>query len=387
MELHSSLSSSNSSPSLKMLEDFLEYFTSRQLIDPIHRVQYKISQRKIGGSYKPTTVKSKIIVLHHKGLGDHLTMIGAVRYLSMCYDKLILCVHPRNVQNVRQIYSDDDSIELLPVNVNCSDTDLSFLGPYAQQGYKVLKIGHCFDPALSFTNHFYRDFYRTCGLDYNTIRAKFSFMNRNLLRELALYNNIPDKNYVFVHDSSLIPQVKTLTRLPIITPQDNVSMLDYSTIMERAKMLVLLDSSFFCLATILDTSQVSSKHVFMRWYMYNDYPNVGDKWTYHELYAPAKTSPKKNRFGNRHKKAPLNINKVPFPARILKSQSPPTRKLHVKTSPVRRSLNKMPFLSRKSLPRPNVFHSRPKLFHKTFRSTMRFKPLRRKSHTFVRKRG
>ena len=75
------------------------------------RVKKKInnlsnSSLKEQKGYKPKTA----FVLTHLGLGDNITAIGAVRYLSTCYDKVLVVCKEKNKRNMELFYGDDESI-------------------------------------------------------------------------------------------------------------------------------------------------------------------------------------------------------------------------------------------------------------------------------------
>ena len=81
------------------------------------RVKKKInnltnSELKEQKGYIPKTA----FVLSHLGLGDNITFIGAVRYLSTCYDKVIVVCKNKNVNNVKLFYSDDPDIEIFQID-------------------------------------------------------------------------------------------------------------------------------------------------------------------------------------------------------------------------------------------------------------------------------
>ena len=56
-----------------------------------------------------------VLYLGHLGLGDILYMIGAVRYLSTKYDKLVVVCKVQHVKNLKLFYGDDKSISILPL--------------------------------------------------------------------------------------------------------------------------------------------------------------------------------------------------------------------------------------------------------------------------------
>ena len=59
--------------------------------------------------YKP----QKAFVLTHLGLGDNITAIGMVRYLSTCYDEIIVVSKIRHKENLELFYQDDKSITIM----------------------------------------------------------------------------------------------------------------------------------------------------------------------------------------------------------------------------------------------------------------------------------
>ena len=59
--------------------------------------------------------ENKCFILGHLGLGDILYMIGAVRYLSTKYDKLVVVCKKQHVKNLELFYGDDESISILPI--------------------------------------------------------------------------------------------------------------------------------------------------------------------------------------------------------------------------------------------------------------------------------
>jgi len=61
--------------------------------------------------YKP----QKAFVLTHLGLGDNITAIGMVRYLSTCYDEIIVVSFTKNKENLELFYQDDKSITIMGV--------------------------------------------------------------------------------------------------------------------------------------------------------------------------------------------------------------------------------------------------------------------------------
>ena len=54
--------------------------------------------------------------MSHQGLGDMITSIGIVRYLSTCYDEVIVVCKQKNLNNIQKFYKDDSTIKLYSIN-------------------------------------------------------------------------------------------------------------------------------------------------------------------------------------------------------------------------------------------------------------------------------
>ena len=59
--------------------------------------------------------KKKAFFYGHLGLGDMFWLCGAVRYLSTCYDEVIVVSKERNIQNVQMMYTDDPTIKFFVI--------------------------------------------------------------------------------------------------------------------------------------------------------------------------------------------------------------------------------------------------------------------------------
>lgn len=280
----------------QMFQNILNYIHSRPP-NPLHQEAIKRIHKKMDPNYVPSVPppsNSKVVMVMHQGLGDLITIVGIIRYLSVCYDKVVVVAHPRNYTNVKHMYMDDNTIEVVSVPIDCVEpwgsANLNFLAPYYQQNYRVI-LGPCFAPQQKWKYIHYKQFYYDVGLDYAQTRFQFSYIYRNKEKELQFLRNegLENTPYVFVHDESLVPKIKTLTNMKIYYPRGAGNMLDYCTIIEQAHAIHIKDSSFFCLATVLNTSQVKSKFVYQRQgdVVYTDYPRADDKWNF---ILPPRTS-------------------------------------------------------------------------------------------------
>lgn len=87
----------------KIIEDNDRRFRVKKKINDLTNSSLKEQK-----GYKP----KKAFVLTHLGLGDNITAIGMVRYLSTCYDEVVVVCKNRNKKNMELFYQDDDSIKI-----------------------------------------------------------------------------------------------------------------------------------------------------------------------------------------------------------------------------------------------------------------------------------
>ena len=219
----------------------------------------------------------KALVISHLGLGDHINLIGAVRYIAQQYDETIVVVLTRNAENVASFFSDNPSIKFRPVTMGyipgkwpngdtpgeCIEYDPGeFHGVYRSGFYTgprhdMSELPHCFykdmgmDPAIRHT-HFYIPI---------TVEAK------------TLYEKVKDQPYIFVQHQSSDSYTTDLikwNRDEILTIDPNYNMypnghvwhelaqefvnkpfIQYVEVIKHARELHLPDSSFYCLACYL----------------------------------------------------------------------------------------------------------------------------------------
>ena len=243
------------------------------------RVKKKIntlsnSSLKEQKGYKPKTA----FVLTHLGLGDNITSIGAIRYLSTCYDKVLVVCKERNKKNMELFYADDESIEIYPViNDGYISPQMGFnfnkFKQITQNMDLYLAGAHSFKNANSYDDipfNFYRDM--QINEDYF-----WSYSHINIPTESDnLFEKVNNINYIFIHNSASnglaftieeieqklnIDREKTLIINPcqnIYTPDNdfyNISqeflnhpLAFYVTTIINASKIILTDSSFFCMA-------------------------------------------------------------------------------------------------------------------------------------------
>jgi hypothetical protein len=223
--------------------------------------------------------KSKAFVYTHLGLGDHFWMNGAIRYLSTCYDEVVVVCKKNNESVVSSMYSDDSSIKLFVI-----EDDIQ-LYPFVQkkyliedEGYKVFSCGYHKENPIIY--EFPHSFYDDLSLS-REIRTEYFYVS-NFKESMDLLEKVQkiSKEYILLHQNSSQKSVdifgKLDTDLPVLDINKNnyandhkfhevaqlvvnKPMLVYKNLIESAKEIHCLESSFYCFASHLDLSRVSKK--------------------------------------------------------------------------------------------------------------------------------
>lgn len=216
--------------------------------------------------------KKQVVVFTHLGLGDNITAIGMVRYLSTCYDKVIVIAKSNNSKNVESFYCDDPSIEVHSVPGDPSPR--SYVGfNTLSQGKDVVLCGvHAGKPIHDLPFCFYHD----ANVPLSTFWEYFYIPES----ENDLYHCVEGNEYVFVHNTSSTGKVFDLETVEekchfnrddilVINPCYNTytkghkfydvaekfamaGLTAYINTIKNAKIVILSDSSFLSMALNLD---------------------------------------------------------------------------------------------------------------------------------------
>ncbi len=215
--------------------------------------------------YKP----KKAFVLTHLGLGDNITAIGMVRYLSTIYEETIVVCLNRNKTNLELIYSDDDSIKLYSVNhVKDISPNYGFPNDKFQKivsGYDTFLTGHHKSKHIQIDIPF--SFYKDVKIDHNIFWEYFHIPN--FPESEQLYSLLTGIDYIFVHNTCSSGEVFSVNKIKsdtlIINPCNSCyadthkyyelskkfighPLPHYKECIINAKEIYLSDSSFMCMA-------------------------------------------------------------------------------------------------------------------------------------------
>lgn len=208
-----------------------------------------------------------IYIYHHLGLGDHIICNSIIRYYSKLYDKIFLFVKECNQKNVSFMFRDLNNVEYII-------GDDFFINKYIIDNNikNLIKIG--FDKLDNRLN-FDRSFYEQINLPFEYKWELFN-VKRNFEKEKYVFDkfNLKENEYIFVHDDKSrnfeINKDLLKDNLKIITPTIEFDFFDFCYIIENAKEIHLMESSFKCLVEHLklNTSKLYY-HTYIRNYPKN----------------------------------------------------------------------------------------------------------------------
>ncbi len=227
--------------------------------------------------------KKKAFFYGHLGMGDMFWLCGAVRYLSTCYDEVIVVCKERNIKNVQMMYFDDPTIKFFVITSDevLHPFQLHKKGLIEKDGFDVYACGY-----LSATPKIYEFpycFYDDLKLPREVMKKYFYVPCYaeavDLFRQVMEVN--PD--YYLVHQQSSGKRMPIWEKLAVTKPDSlildinenhypeghryydiaqkmmNQPLLFYKILLEYARGIHLLESSFYCFATHLDLSKVQEK--------------------------------------------------------------------------------------------------------------------------------
>src|SRR3989344_7490290 len=209
---------------------------------------------------------SSILLYHHLGLGDHFMCHGIVREYCKKYEKVGIFCYAHNYPTVSFMYRDLPNLTIIQGDDAAAK---EFIGQNASRSgkskYDEVKI-------IGFQNLNRNDgiplewqFYQIAGVPIEKKWDSF-FIKRDFKKEQALFKKVaPKGDYVFIHDD--IPRKYVIKKelinknYTMFTPgkESTNNIIDYCTIIEKAKEIHVIDSSFMFLIDCLPYSNPNQK--------------------------------------------------------------------------------------------------------------------------------
>jgi hypothetical protein len=141
----------------KLTEEILNLNDSRFII------KNKINNISKSNFFEQKGYDKRVIEIKIKNdLNDHIILNPAVRYLSLFYDKIIICVSNEIIKDIKNIYEDDITIDIVLSNNELNYDYLNY------ENTEDNRITHSYFKDNKFIDNkcTYNDIYNNLGLDY-----------------------------------------------------------------------------------------------------------------------------------------------------------------------------------------------------------------------------
>ncbi len=190
-------------------------------------------------------METRIILHHHLGLGDHFVCNGFVNYLSQYFEKIYLVCKQQHIPTISYLYSENDTIELLPIYQNEYHEVLEFA---TDHNLHVLRVGfeHCI------LSNWDRSFYKQLHIPFEC-RYTYFRLPKKLPEEII---PVPAEKFIAVHNQSsqgtLAIDLPSDYRIIYITKEACHNILSFLLILYKAEEIHCIDSSVFHLVDSLN---------------------------------------------------------------------------------------------------------------------------------------
>lgn len=227
---------------------------------------------------------SSILIHHHPGLGDHIMCHGIVREYAKKYDKVALFSLPHNFTSVSFMYRDLKNVTVIKGSEAFAE---DFVTKHGSDYTEVKIIGFQNLDRMS-SVQLEKQLYHIAGVPLEKIWDSF-FVQRDLKNEQALFDLVaPNNEYFFLHED--VPRNYRIERKLIAKKYTVVSadskitdnVFDYCTVIERAKEIHVIDSSFMFLIDCLQYENSDQKLFVHRYARENEVwklPILKKNWT------------------------------------------------------------------------------------------------------------
>jgi len=208
---------------------------------------------------------TKLFIHTHLGLGDHIMCCGLVRHTIALakYGHYYIGCKDSSVRNLTPFFSD-----LQNTSLHSAANDKA-LYEKLPKDCDILKIGfNCLDPRKRIDESFYAQ----AGFPLEYKWSKFHVNRCEETASRCVTEHAPDGDYLFVHDACSKAQytLKIGSDLPVVRPTDmKYTLVDYPSLIEKAKEVHVLNSSFMNLIDLacdrggLFFHNINSTHVPM----------------------------------------------------------------------------------------------------------------------------
>lgn len=221
---------------------------------------------------------NNLYICQNLGLGDHIITNAIIRKLNKQLNK-VLFVRECNYESVKFMFRDIKTLSLSLVKDEYNM--MKEVGEKKLTNTLVIGLMN-----LKENEYFDKSFYKELGIDFN-LRWTGFYVERDMEREAHLYKKLNLKeteDYIFVHDDRDrdfgIKDIFLPKNIRIIKPDRTLTenIFDYLTVIEKAKELHVISSSFMFLIDSFETQNKLFMHHYARYNPCYRLPHLKREW-------------------------------------------------------------------------------------------------------------
>lgn len=227
-------------------------------------------------------MNSKIFVKHHLGMGDNIVHNGMVRKIAEDNpnSQIYLAAKHHNHKNVVYMFRDNPRITVLSVADDAGMNYAIMTGGF----HKVISSHFGDGNPYHYETYFDDAFYMLVGMD-PLIKKKYFYIERDVEMENKVFDELITSkgitDYLFVHEKPELNVRLSRERmeqgLPIITADPKFGMFELLKVIENAKSVNIISSSFLSLMMCNKLNQNVVAH------MYCDRPYIAPYIKKHDI--------------------------------------------------------------------------------------------------------
>lgn len=193
-----------------------------------------------------------MIIYHHLGLGDHIICNGLVRSLADKHQNITLLCKHNNFKNIQFMYRDSLNINVMPVRDDA-------------EADAICRSGHCIRCGSAISAKIYpvekkwdEVFYYHANIPFDYSWQKFCYKPDTECEKNLFDILVNNEDYIFIHNKDsggtdrinwdIIDKSKK-----IITTQPDIPFFAYGEIINKAKEIHCINSSFIHLIDRIST--------------------------------------------------------------------------------------------------------------------------------------
>ena len=220
----------------------------------------------------------------HGRLGDMILCNGLVRHLLESKnkrDKIYIFCRSRHLKSVKFMYRDEKKIKIVPLNENLNLKDEKLLAKYETNKARNIIEKIKLKKKINFISIGFENYHKTAELNTDksfpwpcdivfykqfNISFKYRFLNsywkRDIKNEKKLFKKLVGINqpYAFVHDDkdrNFVIDTKNINpNLKIIRNDKKELIFNFGLILEQAKEIHIMESSFRQIIEVLNTENI-----------------------------------------------------------------------------------------------------------------------------------